>query len=224
MRTDAHRKSRYITLALAFAQLAVAGDPAANLLGRWRATETSKGSIGAMYEFRSDGTVDFSPGAVVEMPYRVEDNFLIMEGETQGSERKTTIEFVGIDKSRLKPPTGTAGQARAVELLRQGTAPYPHNPIVGEWIEHREMEGRQLEAHWLFSGGGKVLLLIPFVTSHGHFSIRGSAIHMEFLPPSALAQTPMSGTFEVSKDVLVLKLPKRTESGERIGEYRYVRY
>ena len=224
MRTDVRRKSRYITLALACAQLAVAGDPAANLLGRWRATETSKGGIGAMYEFRADGTVDFSPGAVVEMPYRVEDNFLIMAGETQGSEQKTTIEFVGTDKFRLRPPTGAPGQARTVELLRQGTAPDPHNPIVGEWIEHREMGGRQLEAHWLFSGGGKVLLLIPFVTSHGHFSIRGSAIHMEFLPPSALAQSPMNGTFEVSNDVLVLKLPKRTESGERIGEYRYARY
>jgi hypothetical protein len=224
MRTDARRKSRYITLALACVQLAVAGDPAANLLGRWRATETSKGGIGAMYEFRADGTVDFSPGAVVEMPYRVEDNFLITAGETQGSEQKTPLEFVGTDKFRLKPPTGAPGQARAVELLRQGTAPDPHNPIVGEWIEHREMAGRQLEPHWLFSEGGKVLLLIPFVTSHGHFSIRGSAIHMEFLPPSALAQTPVNGTFEVSNDVLVLKLPKRTESGERIGEYRYARY
>jgi hypothetical protein len=224
MRTDAPRKSRYISLALACAQFVVAGDPAADLLGRWRATETSKGGIGAMYEFRADGTVNFSPGAVVEMPYRVEDNFLIMAGETQGSEQKTAIEFVGSDKFRLKRPTGVPGQARAVELLRQGTAPDRHNPIIGEWIEHREMGGRQLEAHWLFSGGGKVLLLIPFVTSHGHFSIRGSAIHMEFLPPSALAQTPMNGTFEVSKDVLVLKLPKRTESGERIGEYRYARY
>jgi hypothetical protein len=224
MRTDARRKSRYITLALACVQLAVAGDPAANLLGRWRATETSKGGIGAMYEFRADGTVDFSPGAVVEMPYRVEDNLLIMAGETQGSEQKTPIEFVGTDKFRLKPPTGAPGQARAVELLRHGTAPDPHNPIVGEWIEHREIGGRQLEAHWLFSGEGKVLLLIPFVTSHGHFSIRGSAIHMEFLPPSALAQTPANGTFEVSNDVLVLKLPTRTESRERIGEYRYARY
>ncbi|MEO8053267.1 MAG: hypothetical protein ABI833_22940, partial [Acidobacteriota bacterium] len=52
------------TLPLATAQPAAAAS-AAGLIGRWRSVETSKGGIGAVYLFHADGTVDFSPGAIV---------------------------------------------------------------------------------------------------------------------------------------------------------------
>jgi hypothetical protein len=37
----------------------------AGIVGRWRSLGASKGGIGEVWEFRSDGTVDYSPGAVV---------------------------------------------------------------------------------------------------------------------------------------------------------------
>ena len=65
-----------LTLSLAIAQ-PPSPNPAASLIGRWRSTETSKGGIGAVYQFRADGTFDFSPGAIVDMPYRMEGDQLI---------------------------------------------------------------------------------------------------------------------------------------------------
>jgi hypothetical protein len=59
------------TLSLATAQ-PPSPNAAASLIGRWRSTQTSMGGIGAVYQFRADGTFDFSPGAIVDMPYRME--------------------------------------------------------------------------------------------------------------------------------------------------------
>ena len=57
------------------------GQPQPSLIGRWRSVETSKGGIGAVYHFHADGTVDFSPGAIVDMPYRVEGDQVIFPPE-----------------------------------------------------------------------------------------------------------------------------------------------
>ena len=54
------------------------GQSPVNLTGRWRSVETSQGGIGAVYQFHADGTVDFSPGAIVDMPYRLEGDQLIL--------------------------------------------------------------------------------------------------------------------------------------------------
>lgn len=54
---------------------------------------TSQGGIGAMYEFGADGTIRFSPGAIMDMPYRLEGNQLILPpATTNGPEQKSTIE------------------------------------------------------------------------------------------------------------------------------------
>ena len=45
-----------------------------------------------MYHFQADGTVDFSPGAIVDMPYRVEgDQVIFPPGTTNGPEIKSTL-------------------------------------------------------------------------------------------------------------------------------------
>jgi hypothetical protein len=42
------------------------------ILGKWRSVETSKGGIGAVLNFRPNGTFDYSPGAVIAGTYRIE--------------------------------------------------------------------------------------------------------------------------------------------------------
>jgi len=144
-----------------------------NVVGRWRSLETSKGGIGVLYEFRSDGTVDFSPGAVVEMPWRVENNQLILPAATTGgTEQKLNLKWLGDNK------LSWATEAGVIELARVGNRADAGNPMLGEWIENREMAGRKLEAHWLFYPGGKILLLMPFATQHGTYTISGSALHL----------------------------------------------
>src|SRR3954454_13693205 len=81
---------------LSAAAFLTAADSSANLLGRWRAVETSRGGIGTMFEFRKGGVVEYSPGAVVEMSYRVEGNELVLPpGTEKGPEQRQIITWLG---------------------------------------------------------------------------------------------------------------------------------
>ena len=104
-----------------------------SIVGRWRSLETSKGGIGVMYEFHSDGAVDFSPGAIVEMQWRIENNQLVLPSATVGGdEQKCTLQWPS-DSKWSKTEGGVT------ELTRVGDRSHADKPIVGEWIEHREM-------------------------------------------------------------------------------------
>src|SRR5436190_20808073 len=127
-----------------------------SLLGRWRSLETSKGGIGAMFEFHADRAVDFSPGAVVESAYRIEGNRLILPpGTKNGPEQKMAIDFIGQAKLHLRPAGVDWSEADSLELLRKGDRADASNLIFGEWNGIREINGRQLEAHWFFYPSGK---------------------------------------------------------------------
>src|ERR1700704_881073 len=102
----------FVTLVLANAQ------PPASLTGRWRSVETSQGGIGAVYQFHPDGTVDFSPGAIVDMPYRVEgDQLILPPGTTNGPEIKSTLTLSGESIMRL------SAEGHVTEFHRRGAAP-----------------------------------------------------------------------------------------------------
>jgi len=144
------------------------------IVGRWYSLERSKGGIGEVCEFRSDGTVDYSIGAVVDMQWRIENNQLILPpATTDGPEQKYMLKWLGDNKLKLETEGGVT------ELARVGDRSDPVNPIIGEWIENREMGGRNLKARYLFYARGEVLLLIPFAIQHGSYIISGSALHLK---------------------------------------------
>jgi hypothetical protein len=179
-----------------------------SIVGRWRSLETSKGGIGEVYEFRSDGTLDYSPGAVVEMPWRIENNQLVLPPETDnGAERKVNLKWSGENKVSLNSEAGVV-----IELSRVGNLADAKNPIIGEWIEHREMAGLKLEAHYLFYKRGKLLLVIPFVIQHGSYTISGSALNVKMQDRNVEVE------FQLTDTMLTMSEPK----GRHI--YRYARY
>jgi hypothetical protein len=181
----------------------------AGIVGRWRSSETSKGGIGAMYEFLADGTADFSPGVVVEMTWRIEKDQLLFPPSGAGEpEEKRTLKWLGDNKVSLV----TGGNPGGAELTRASNRVDASNLILGEWIENREMAGRTLQAHWFFYPGGKGLLLMPFVIQHGHYTITGSVLHFE-IPNN----TSVDYKFELNDNALTLFKPEG-------GEYRYARY
>jgi hypothetical protein len=172
----------------------------ASIVGRWRSLETSKGGLGSIIEFRSDGTVDFGIGAVVEMPWRIENNQLILPSETNGgAERKVSLKWLGDKKLSL------VSEAAVIELTRVGDRADTGNPILGEWIENREIAGRNLEAHYLFYPASKLLFIMPFVTEHGSYTISGSTLHIIKLVPKPKS---ISDLFELSENLLTLSEPK----------------
>jgi hypothetical protein len=95
-----------ITLVVCFsfvcAPYACAQQPSSiRIVGRWRSLETTKGGIGQVWELRSDGTADCSIGAVVTIPWRIENNQLILPPAAKdGSEKKYTMEWLGDNKLR----------------------------------------------------------------------------------------------------------------------------
>jgi hypothetical protein len=199
--------ARYALLIVALADFFVAAEVPSKLVGRWRSLETSQGGIGALLEFHADGSVDFSPSAVVEASYRMEGNQLILPSDTKaGPEQKMTIEFVGDDKLHFRPAGNNAAEPKSVELVRRGARTDPSNRLIGEWNGTRDIGGHQVEMRWLFYPAGKSLLLIPFYTDHGHFTVEGAKIRFD-LPRQKLPE----GHFDIDGDVL--KLPgKKTVS------------
>jgi hypothetical protein len=179
-----------VLMALAVSPLLRADAPPQQLLGRWRSTQTSKGGLGSILFFRADGTFDFSPGAVVEMPYRIASNEIVFPpATTDGSEQRMKLQFTGQNQLSL------LGE----QLTRKGTAPDPKVPILGEWEGRRDMDGHQVEVHYIFYPNGKCLLLIPFVKRTLKYTVEGQNIRME-LPN----QEPLFGKFQIKDGVLTI--------------------
>ena len=190
------RNSSYlliVLIALAVLPLLGADVPPQELLGRWRSTQTSKGGIGWMLLFRADGTFVLSPGAVVEMPYRIESGEIVFPpSTTDGPEERLKRQFTGKDQLRL---LGNPEE----RLTRKGTAPNPKVTILGEWEGKRDMGGHQVEVHYIFYPNRKCLLLIPFVKKTLKYTIEGRNIRME-LPN----QAPCFGMFQIKDGILAI--------------------
>lgn len=180
----------------------------ASIVGRWRSLETSKGGIGGVFEFRSDGTADFSLGAIVEMPWRIENGQLILPPESDnGAERKTNLKWLGDKDLRLE------NEASVIELTRVGDRVDLRDPFVGEWIENREMAGRNLVAHWLVYNGGKMLFVMPFSIQHGSYTISGSALHLSF---PTWNPNPGKYRFKLADNLLTLSAPKGSDESHLV--------
>lgn len=179
----------------------------ASIVGRWRSLQTSKGGIGAVYYFRPDGTVDFSPGAVVETQWRVENNQLVVPpGTVGGDEQKYTLQWFSDGKLGLKTEAGVTELTRVDKLF------HAKKPILGEWIEQREMAGRNLEAHWLFYPNSELLFIMPFAIQHGSYTTSGSDLHLK------MPGQRQESTFEVHDDLLIFSDQDGSQSD------RYARY
>ena len=179
------------TLLLLFALVLANAQAPANLTGRWRSVETSQGGIGAVYQFHADGTVDFSPGAIVDMPYRVEgDELILPPGTTNGPEIKSKLTVSG-DALRL------SAEGHLSEYHRRGKVQNVSDPLLGEWLGSREMDGRQMIEQMLFYPGGKSLLVILFATQRGIYSTTGGRLVATFGGRAGL-----NGPFDISEGLL----------------------
>jgi hypothetical protein len=185
-----------------------ADEPAERLLGRWRSLETSRGGIGAMLTLRRGGLVEYSIGAVVEAPYRVEGKQLVLPPGTEGGhEQRQTIMWLKGDKLRLASDGGSW-----LELSRIGPLADASDPLIGEWRGVQDMEGHKVDVLYFFYPKGRGLLLMPFVTQQGSYSTDNLRVHFSW--PNC--PNP-DATFEVRDDVLVLTPPNSKQA-------RYVRY
>jgi hypothetical protein len=201
-----------------------------NMIGRWRSLETSKGGIGGMFVFREDGTLEFSPGAVVETEYRVEGNRLIMPGGTvNGPEQVWVIESLMKNELRLSPEEwqpkeapGAPASAPSMRMMREGEVVDPRKLILGTWQSSGQspssdkVSGRSapiIKSTWQFRADGFVLLTVPFQIEKGRYSIKDDLIRIEIE-----ARPTVEGKVRWDGDVLVIPGPRGS------GESRFARY
>jgi hypothetical protein len=202
--------NRFCALALAVLTMLVgstaSGQSPAALVGRWRTVETSKGGLGSMMTFQAGAVVEYSPGAIVDMPYRVEGNDVILPpATTTGPEQRVPMIWNGTDRLRLGP-TGQTG----MDLTRQKSALDDSIvPLVGEWAGVQDMGGQKVQVSYLFYPAGRSLLLIRFLTQRGTYSIANGGVRIS-LPN----QPAIDASFTVDGDLLTLT------SGGRRTEYR----
>jgi hypothetical protein len=165
--------------------------------------------IGAMFEFRTDGTFNYSPGAIVPGGYRLEGDHLIVSSKgVDGPPQRCDITWTGDDRLKL-----TVNGDHSVDLSRSGPRVDATHPIVGEWIEKRNMGGHPLTGHWFFYADGKSLFLLPFVMQPGRYTAAAGTIQLDLSE-----RGHVSGKFTVAGDMLTLP------SHEGTGESRYQRY
>ncbi len=193
---------------------AIAADAGASapLVGRWRSLENSEGGIGALFEFKEGGGLSYSPGAVLEMPYRVEGDKLLLPPEIRsGPERTLQMDWLSDDSVRL-----SAKGSPNIVLVRRSAKPGDKKSILGEFSGQQDVEGRTMDVVYLFGPEGKVLLLMPFVKTQGSYTVDGAKIRMA-VPDRWSAE----GTFKVDGDTLTLSIadPKKGTKDSRYARY-----
>jgi hypothetical protein len=159
-----------------------------DLVGRWRSVETSKGGIGAMYDFLADGTARFSPGAIVPMQYRLDGDRLSTYPE---SGPPCTLSWTGLDKVRFN--FGEKGET----YTRLGTQRDPASPLRGEWIGSRDMDGKTVAVHWTFAADGSAVLMIRFLTMPGRYQVASGRLTATFGN-----QPGLSGPIDLANGIL----------------------
>jgi hypothetical protein len=188
-----------------------AADQPANLPGRWRSVEVNAAGIGSTIEFRGDGTLDFSPATMVNVPYRVEGDVLVLSPSgTGGAEQRQSMVWVNDSKLVLMQKTGEA-QGEIV-LVRATPAAGEPRSVVGEWTTQIKMQDRTVTARYIFRKDGTLLLLVSLVTQGGIYRTEGAHLHWE-LPE----QPPADGDYRMEGEVLTIPKPGG-------GELKYKRY
>ena len=195
-------------LALTLA-VASAGAQPRKLTGKWRALETSMGGIGSLLEFHADGTMIFSPGAIVPSKYRVEDDTIVSTYKDlrTGKESEDEVEFELAGDATLRygsPP---------VEMTRVGKPVDATNLLLGTWTSTADFEGTKLSRYFHFASDGTELLTIPFRKDPGRYTLEGNTIRIE-----VQGRPWIEGQIRWEGDVLVLPKPRKP------GEMKFKRY
>jgi hypothetical protein len=172
-------------------------------VGRWRSVETSKGGIGAMYDFNADGSVNFSPGAIVPSQYHVEGDRLTFY---PSDGMYFTLSWTDDDHMRM-----AMNGAGSEDYTRLGTrqnrqGDHSQDKLLGEWTTTRDMDANKVLVHWIFGPDSNGLLLIRFLKQVGNYTVQNGRLVASFAGKPGL-----DGTISIANGVLSI-----ARSGGRI--------
>lgn len=143
-----------------------------NLVGLWESKETSAGGIGRALEFRPDGTYVEATVVLVETPYRIDKDRLVLgdEDPSSGDVMTATIRFEGNSVVQTNSDGTVTHRERMKPQRGSGTS------IVGDW---RYCHGGEIIAYDRFTDAGKMLIRLPMRSSFGRYSLEKGVLTLE---------------------------------------------
>ena len=171
---------------LAFSPL-LSAEP--EIVGRWRSMTTTQGGIGAIYEFMANARASYTSAALVEGDYRQDGNQLTFAGQGIG--------FGWHPDGRLQL---NFGKDQLEDYTRQGKAPDPGNPILGEFRGTRLMGGVSVPVTLQFKNNNRALFAIHLKTVNGRYQAvdGGWSMTIASMPERRISRDPASGYLTIT--------------------------
>lgn len=165
---------------------------APSILGRWRSVTTTKGGIGAVYDFRSNGAAHYSSVALVDMDYRLNATVLTLGGQS-----------IGIGWHQDGRLQFNFGNDVVEDFTRQGQPPSAQEPLLGEWSGTRMMQNHAIPVTMQFHSGGRSLMVLFLKTHAGRYKPTPSqqdawTATIPSLPSRGIRLLPASNQLEIT--------------------------
>jgi hypothetical protein len=94
----------------------------------------------------------------------------------------------------------SASGQKGETFQRQGARIDLPNPLLGEWLGFRQMDGKLLEVRLIFGASGACLMLIKFATQVGNYSADGGRLVARINGAISL-----EGTFAIAGTLLTIQ-------------------
>lgn len=119
-----------------------------------------------MIEFLADGTVKYSPGAIVEFTYTFDGQKVVLKS-MDPDQKPLPDQVLTVPKLSLNKMTVRA--ATSEEWTRVGEAEDRGHPLLGDWTAPRDMDGQT--RNWKFRADGSGVLTVPFSRMIGQYEL-----------------------------------------------------
>lgn len=166
-----------------------AADLAPAVVGRWEAVSRSRGGIGQVVEFQTDGTMVHWIAAMVDGTYTFDGTRLVESirdgGTAPATDTAFETRFEGSELIRRDPRSGVESR-----MTRQG-APNPQGPsLVGVWSFTHEAGGT---GYMMFTADGRMIFRLPIRADRGRWSVAGDRLTMGPRSPGASFKVELQG-------------------------------
>ena len=143
-----------------------------SIVGKWESVTRSRGGIGSTLDFHSDGTVSLTPGAMLDLNYRLDGTRLVMSftdpGSGEVSENTVNVHISGDSMMQSDPESG-----QEIRLVRAQAARTDTLPIVGTWSFTHQTGGTAFQ---IFTADGNMHLRVPARTDRGTYVISADSL------------------------------------------------
>lgn len=164
------------------AKKTIGGTSKERLIGVWESPDTTRGGLGAIYEFREDGGLMVGMGALIDMTYDPQD-------------------------PRMQPLMMNPGDPRLddkgqLQKIMDGPAGSPS--YVGVW-KYRHYTGGF--AYQQITADGRIMLRVPFPMPWGKYEVKGKKLRIIHQ-----GRSPVDVVYKVTEKTLDLTAPgKKTQ-------------